>query len=104
MSYEKAMKHVRSHRKDRFLQQCSGPVNYEASNVSAKEQNRRAENLEKSSFRKIALLVEEGKLLFPFRLEIHGPYYCATDNLQGLDFPYVLHSVEELERYQKEYL
>lgn len=42
MSYQQAMRHFRNHRKDRFNQQCSGPIR-EPSELKTPEQMRTVE-------------------------------------------------------------
>lgn len=99
MSYEQAMKHSRNHRKDRFFQQCSGPLHHEP--VKTYDPDK----IMLATFEKIKQLAEQDKISFPFRLEMRGTSYITTDkNLNIANDPSVIHSMSELEQFEKDYV
>lgn len=70
MSYEQAMKHSRNHRKDRFVQQCSG---YGGDGVSHQLSQEQIEQNKASSF--IALLANlKDSQDFPVYISNSGSY------------------------------
>ncbi len=89
MSYEQHMRHRRNHRKDRFYQQCGGPVN-ETPEPLTKEQ---VEHLERQSF--LSLIEKAKGGAFPiFIRQISGGAWCTTS--EGDCFGQRIESLEEL--------
>lgn len=70
MSYEQAMKHSRNHRKDRFVQQCSG---YGGNGVSHQMSEAQIEQNKVNSFIKL-LANLKGSKDFPVYISNSGSY------------------------------
>lgn len=100
MSYEQAIKHAHNHRKDRFYQQCSGPVH-----ATDKKVYTDPDLMIRVSFQRIKDAAKCGKIQFPFRLEMFGPWYDTTARALNIpNDPAVISSMDELERFEKDYI
>ena len=95
MSYEQALKHWRNHRKDRFVQQCSGPVHEKQVVVDSFENyaQRSRESMEK-------LLAEPMKFPSYIAQNSCGEWEIVSPhNLFGAE----IQTHEELVRFATEY-
>lgn len=98
MSYEQAMKHSHNHRKDRFVQQCSGYAGNGESEPPMPEEKRR--QLELETFARLKELPAEA---YPIYIARSGSYYWHEATEQHL-FASRIDSIEELEKFEREYL
>ena len=96
-NYEQHMKHWKSHRKDRYYQQCSGYCRI--GNVDNKG-NVQTKNMEEESFKKI--LDKAKNESFPIYISSLGGYWfvCDKNNLFGT----MIASYEELEQFGRDYV
>ena len=72
MSYEQAMKHSRNHRKDRFVQQCSG---YAGDGVSQQMSEAQIKGMEIHSFIELLVNAKEEQEMFPIYIANSGGLY-----------------------------
>lgn len=97
MGYEQHMKHWKNHRKDRFFQQCSGPV-HELETAKTREQE---EDSERSSF--LRLMEKIGDDQFPvFVRQISGGIWTTTSERDC--FGHRIENRDELLRFYELYV
>ena len=97
MSYEQAMKHSRNHRKDRFVQQCSG---YAGNGESEQMPEEKRRQLELETFAKLKELPAEA---YPIYIARSGGYYWHETMEQHL-FATRIDSPKALEKFERECL
>lgn len=96
MSYEQAMKHSRNHRKNRFVQQCSGYAGNGESEPPMTEEKR--QQLELETF---ARLKEIPKEAYPIYIANSGGWYWYETTERNL-FATRIETPAELEQFGKD--
>lgn len=74
MSYEQAMKHYRNHRKDRFVQQCSG---YGERGDCEPITDKQGIKTEKESWERMIKAAKD--FPFPAHIRRYGYFWCIND-------------------------
>lgn len=93
MSYEQHIRHWRNHRKDRFFQQCSGPVQ-ESTSLTYPD------SLEADSFQ--CILEKTGDMDFPIHIATTAGYWHLTTPSDFLGTQII--NREELERFYHDFV
>lgn len=100
MSYEQAMKHNKNHRKDRFVQQCSG---YSGDGISHQMSEEQIERNKVSSF--VELLANlKGSPNFPVYISNSGSYGIFRIVSEKYLFGYKIESYAELVEFGEKYV